>query len=113
MTAAQYHRRGPDPGEIAYVILFVVLCGILFAGCAAPQPVARVETVEVLVPVIEPCPAPPEALRPALPLAALDSTSTPADVLRAYVSSAWLLAGYAEELETILGAYRPDTTTTE
>lgn len=102
---------GPGAGILLLIagLLLAIMIGIL-TGCRSAQEMVRMETVEVLVPVKEPCPEPPEVARPVLPLAELDSTSAPADVLRAYVSSMWLLAGYAEELELLLGAYRPDTT---
>ena len=110
MSATMSHNTPPDLPEAIRILLIGValfLLLLLVAGCA-PQEIVRTETVEVLVPVATPCPAPPGVRRPALPLAALDSTSAPADVMRAYVSSAWLLAGYAEELEILLDAYRSE-----
>ena len=110
MTVSTMSPPPSGAGPYLAATLLALLAAWLLTGCRTPAPLARTETVEVFVPVVEPCPAPPVVARPALPLGALDSLSTPDEVLRAYASSAWLLAGYAQEIEMLLGAYRPDTT---
>lgn len=75
----------------------------VLAGCAS-EPVIR--TVEVRVPVAANCPAPPQVVRPGLPIADLAPDSQPADVLRAYAATVEVLKGYCGELETVLDGYR-------
>jgi hypothetical protein len=72
------------------------------AGCAA-SPAVRTQVVRVPVPIVQPCPAPSVPARPALPIAALAATSSPAQVMRAYVVSVAMLEGYVEQLEALLG----------
>jgi len=74
------------------VTLFLSACSTL------PQTVA--------VPVAVPCAAPPDIARPRLTIGTLRPDSPPADVIRAYAESLEALAGYAEQLETILDGYR-------
>ncbi len=72
---------------------------IALAGCSTlPQ--------TVQVPVAVPCTAPPEITRPRLAIGTLRPDSPPADVIRAYAESLEAVAGYAEQLETILYGYR-------
>lgn len=75
----------------------------VLAGCAS-EPTVR--TVVVEVPVDAGCPAPPPAVRPALPIAGITPDSPDADVMQAYVVSVAVLKGYCGELETVLDGYR-------
>jgi len=75
------------------------ICLLLLSACSTLP-----RTVEV--PVAVPCTAPPEVARPRLALGALRPDSPPADVIRAYAESLEAVAGYAEQLETILNGYR-------
>lgn len=86
-----------------------IIAFIALAGCSGPREVVRYEPMEVLVPVAVPCPHPPPIERPVLPLARIDQASTPDQVMRAYVSSTYLLMGYAAQLEELLRAYRQPT----
>ncbi len=72
---------------------------LILAGCGTLP-----RTVEV--PVAVPCTAPPEVTRPHLAIRNLRTDSPPADVVRAYAESLEAVAGYAEQLETILDGYR-------
>ena len=67
---------------------------ILLAGCSKP-------------PVVIPCPPPPPVNRPSLRTGALNAQSAPDQVLEAYVLDLADWVGYAQELETLLNAYRP------
>ena len=78
------------------------LAMLSLAGCAA-SPAVRTQVVRVPVPIVQPCPAPSVPARPALPIAALAATSSPAQVMRAYVVSVTMLEGYVEQLEALLG----------
>jgi hypothetical protein len=78
---------------------------LALAGCAA-SPAVHTQVVRVPVPIVQPCPAPSVPARPALPIAALAATSTPAQAMRAYVVSVAVLEGYAEQLEALLGVRR-------
>lgn len=78
---------------------------LALAGCAA-SPVVRTQVVRVPVPIVQPCPTPSVPARPALPIAALAATSSPAQVMRAYVVSVAMLEGYVEQLEALLGVQR-------
>ncbi len=80
------------------IAAIAVLC-LLFAGCAHAPPAVE-------IPVAVPCPAPPQGIRPHLPIADLRSTDSPDNVVRAYAASVETLIGYARELETILSGYR-------
>ncbi len=80
----------------------VGLAMLSLAGCAA-SPAVRTQVVRVPVPIVQPCPAPSVPARPALPIAALAATSSPAQVMRAYVVSVAMLEGYVEQLEALLG----------
>ena len=75
------------------------------SGCAAPSRV-QTQVVRVPVPVVQTCPAPRVPARPALPIATLTPTSSPAQVMRAYVLSTTQLEGYAQQLEALLGVQR-------
>ena len=83
----------------------VGLAMLALAGCAA-SPAVRTQVVRVPVPIVQPCPAPSVPARPALPIAALAATSSPAQVMRAYVVSVAMLEGYVEQLEALLGVQR-------
>ena len=82
-----------------------ILSAISFvlAGCAAQVPTVEVQKINIPVPVQVPCPAPSVPARPALPIANLNASSTPADVARAYVATVVVLEGYAAQLEKLLG----------
>ncbi len=58
------------------------------------------------IPVAVPCIAPPEIIRPRLTIGKLRSDSPPAEVIRSYAESLEAVAGYAAQLETLLGGYR-------
>ena len=76
---------------------------VALAGCAtAPAPL-RVDT-----PVALPCPPPPIAVRPALPISQITRDSPPASVLRAYVATVEVLMGYSLSLETLLSGYKEE-----
>ena len=83
----------------------VGLAMLSLAGCAA-SPAVRTQVVRVPVPIVQPCPAPSVPARPALPIAHLAATSSPAQVMRAYAVSVAVLEGYAEQLEALLGVRR-------
>ena len=83
----------------------VGLAMLSLAGCAA-SPAVRTQVVRVPVPIVQPCPAPSVPARPALPIAALAVTSSPAQVMLAYVVSVTMLEGYVEQLEALLGVRR-------
>jgi hypothetical protein len=83
----------------------VGLAILSLAGCAA-SPAVRTQVVRVPVPIVQPCRAPSVPARPALPIAALAATSSPAQVMRAYVVSVAMLEGYIEQLEALLGVRR-------
>ena len=78
---------------------------LALAGCAA-SPGVRTQVVRVPVPIVQPCLAPSVPARPALPIAHFAATSSPAQVMRAYVGSVAVLEGYAEQLEALLGVPR-------
>jgi hypothetical protein len=78
----------------------------LLAGCAAQVPTIKTQIVKVPVPVQVPCPTLSVPARPALPIAKLSTTSTPAQVDQAYVATVAVLQGYAAQLEQLLGARR-------
>lgn len=77
----------------------LIACLFLLSACSTLPP-----TVEV--PVAVPCTAPPQVARPHLTIRNLRPDSPPADVVRAYAESLEAIAGYAEQLETILDGYR-------
>lgn len=83
--------------------------GILaaLAACAPTRTVVQTEIVEVKVPVVAECPAPPAVVRPGLPISLIDSMSTDGEVAQMYVATVLALQGYAAELERLLDAYRP------
>ena len=87
-----------------WVGILVMLIGMCM-GCGTTTEV-RTETVPVLTPVPVQPPSAPEIDRPVLPLASIDSTSTPDEVMRAYIASVVLLQGYARALEAQLQPYR-------
>lgn len=89
---------------IIWLGVLVMLAGMLM-GCGTTTEV-RTEPVPVLTAVPVPPPAAPPLERPTLPIAVLDSTSTPGEVMRAYVASVVLLQGYAEALEAQLRPYQ-------
>ena len=72
---------------------------LVLAGCSALP-----RTVDI--PIATPCPAPPQVARPHLTIRGLKPDSPPADVIRAYAESLEAVAGYAEQLETLLDGYR-------
>ncbi len=75
-----------------------VLCLLAF-GCAHAPPAVE-------IPVAVPCQAPPQVVRPHLPISDLRAADSPDNVVRAYAVSVEALIGYAKELETILSGYR-------
>lgn len=87
---------------ISWILL--LLCLALLVGCSHSEPV-RVETVEVMVPVVvTPEVKVPE--RPSLPIAEVDSTSHDGEVVRAYVRSILVLQAHVDRLETLLIPYQ-------
>ena len=77
------------------------------AACSHSEPV-RVETVEVMVPVVV-TPKVEVPARPALPIAEVDSTHHDGEVMRAYVQSILVLQARIEHLETLLIPYQKRT----
>lgn len=90
---------------VLWLAALAILAGLL-VGCSSAQEV-RTETVPVLVAVPVPPPDVQMPQRPSLPLARVDSTYAPADVMRAYAASVVLLQGYARQLERLLRPYAP------
>jgi hypothetical protein len=81
----------------------VILALAALAACAGAPPAMRID-----VPVAVPCPPPPVAVRPALPIEQINEHSTASEILRAYVATTEVLMGYAEALEKLLLGYQPD-----
>ena len=97
-------------GRAARRYVLVLATVALAFGCSSPDKVRTpTPSVTVKVPVATAPPAPPLPARPALPIARVDSTSSPQAVTRAYVSSAILLQGYARQLEMLLRSYQDST----
>jgi len=86
---------------------FLILALVL-VGCGGSDTV-RTETVAVTVPVPTAPPKVEMPARPFLPIARVDSTSTPREVVRAYAATVRLLQGYSRELEATLRPYADST----
>jgi len=77
-------------------------------GCAAAPPAPRAIEVRIPVPVEVPCQV-PVIPRPALPIAELNSGSTPADTVRAYAATVAILKGAVEERDEALSGCESST----
>ena len=91
--------------RLACILLLIALPAL--TACSHSEPV-RVETVEVMVPVVV-TPEVKVPSRPALPIAEVDSTHHDGEVIRAYVQSILVLQAHVEHLETLLIPYQKRT----
>lgn len=89
-------------GARAVCGLAVILALILTTACGTTRTV--IQRVEIPVPV--PCPAPPVIEPPDLPV--LPEAATPAEIQRAMIETIARLMEYAQRLEELLDAYRPE-----
>ena len=76
----------------------------LLAGCASSPPaIAPAVPVTVKVPILRTLPCdPPRLGRPALPIAALQPASPPADTIRAYAATVVILKGVVADRDAAL-----------
>ncbi len=101
-AALSRSRRHPIAGRAAALALSV-LAGC--AGQAAPLTVPMRVEIPVATPVY--CAA-PAMEKPALPIAALDGDSAPADTIRAYAETVVILKGAVEQRDLVLaGCAKP------
>lgn len=78
---------------------FVVLLLFVIWMCSSCS-TWNVKQVDVPIPVEAPAVNKPD--KPSLPIYTLTQNSKPAEVMKAYVESIYLLEGYSEELEVLL-----------
>ena len=82
-------------------------CALAFAACAAAAPPAPAELARVEVPVaVKIYCSVPELERPALPIASLGASSSPADAVRMYASTVAILKGAVRQRDVLLAGCR-------
>jgi hypothetical protein len=87
--------------------LTAAVAALALAGCATAAPAAPAELprIEVPVPVKVYCSV-PELERPALPIATLGASSSPADAVRMYASTVAILKGAVRQRDVMLAGCR-------
>lgn len=89
------------------VKLFAIIGMVLALAACGPGTVKlRTEVQQVYVPLLY-CPAPPDIMRPVLPIHALtdEDADDPGKVVVHYKATVLILEGYITELETIVNQY--------
>lgn len=82
-----------------YILLASVFA---LAACSSPAPLAKIETVEVKVPVVQPYPPIDTIPRPTLELSKITDTTPPGVVAQSYKIAVQQLLDYAQQLETLI-----------
>lgn len=86
-------------GEVKYTL---IVAALLLAGCASTktEPIIKIETREVKVPIVQPYPPVAVVPHPDLEITKIDNTTPPGVVAQSYVVTIQQLLNHIQQLET-------------